>query len=266
MNLLAKTTVGMALCVLGCAACLADAQPPSAADAPTEQSVKQSAKFDGLLEQLGSPSFIQRDWAARRLMRQGADVVPPLVAAVRDTAEETTAAAAIALLTQMSRAADAALATTALTGLTALQDDPRGLSETMRRLIAEAFQEAIQHSLAQLAAFGAELVRDDEQHIIQISIHSERFTDRHMPLVGAFTSVQVLDLRGTALTGARLRHLASLAHLDRLNLTDTRITGAALRHLTVLPNLRQLSLYRIEVTADDINWLRENLPRCKVYR
>ncbi len=267
MNLLTITTAAAVLFVLGGAACLAEPQPPSSAEPP----VAQPAEFDRLLKQLSSPSFIQRDWAARRLIRQGAEIVPPLVAAVRaarnETEVETTADAAIGLLGRMSRDADPLLSASSLKGLLSLQDGPQGLPETLRQRIAAAAREAVQHNLAQLTAFGAEIEWDDEQRIIQISIHSERFTDRQMPLACALASVRVLDLRGTAITGASLRNLASLANLSRLNLADTRVTGADLHQLPSLPNLRQLSLYRIEVTADDINWLRENLPpQCRVYR
>ncbi|MGD9855148.1 MAG: hypothetical protein AB7U20_09390 [Planctomycetaceae bacterium] len=231
-----------------------------------DAAVVPAAEFGQLLQQLSSPSFIQRDWAARRLLQHGPQISAPLVATVRDTDDDLIAAAAINLLAHASCNADPGFAASALLGMTSLQTDADKLPEVTRQLLASSYQAAVRHNLAQLTAAGAEIDRDDDRQVHRISIHTDRFTDRHLPLVGALTTIRILDLRGTPITGEGLRHLAALTSLERLVLTDTQVRGTSLRQLPTLPGLRDIALYRVPLTADDLNWLRDHLPRCQVNR
>ncbi|MBX3437662.1 MAG: hypothetical protein KF861_09240 [Planctomycetaceae bacterium] len=216
------------------------------------------------LAKLGSPSFIQRDWAARLLLRQGVDAVPCLCEAIRQSDNDTLRSAAVEVLVQFTRRADDMAASSALLALTDLHEDSAPLSEGAHQVIATGYAAAVRRMTARLTSLGAEISRDDAQRINRISIHSERFTDRHMPLVGAFTSVRVLDLRSSPITGEGLKHLESLVHLERLTLTDTQVTGTGLRHLPAISTLRHLALYRIPLTEEDHTWLKHHLPLCEV--
>lgn len=234
--------------------------------APDQSSVDESsAEVEQLLQLLVRPSFIQRDWATRRLIQQGPDVVPSLIAAVRASTEDDLSRAVIQLLEAMSGERDPALAGAALRGLTALRDNPEGLPDATQPLITAAYQKALRHTLAVLMSLGAEVERGEDGNIDRVSIHSDRLTDRQLLLVGAITSVTILDIRGSSISGDGLPSLEPLIHLERLNLTDTPLTGDDLRRLPRLPRLRQLQLYRVPLSDDDRRWLQNHLPGCTVF-
>jgi len=79
MNRFSCVSLAVMLSALSGGAGIADESSLGARDAEREV----FPALDDLSRQLGSPSFIQRDWASRRLMQQGPDVVPRLVATVR---------------------------------------------------------------------------------------------------------------------------------------------------------------------------------------
>jgi uncharacterized membrane protein/YHS domain-containing protein len=64
--------------------------------------------------------------------------------------------------------------------------------------------------------------------------------------------IRWLDLGGTAVTDAGLRHLQAAPHLERLRLDRTRVTDAGLTELQKLVGLESLNLYGTAVTETGV--------------
>jgi hypothetical protein len=70
-----------------------------------------------------------------------------------------------------------------------------------------------------------------------LHLHGPRITDAAMKTVGAWTSVEHLDLRDSAISDQGLAILAAQNHLKRLDLRGTQTTSAAVEQLrAALPN------------------------------
>jgi hypothetical protein len=251
--------VAVFLVSLDFAWCAAHESPPP----PPDATLAVDQRLDELLPQLVSDSFIQRDWAFRQIARQGPGVVPRLVSMTQET-DGKRAAAVLRLLLQLSRSREAHLAAPALRGVISLQENADRLAPEARELLAAAYEKLVRESLAHLMVFGARIDRDDQQRVVGIIVRSEDFADRHIHWLSPLTSLQRVDLRGAAITDEGLLQLASLAHLEHLNLSDTKITGPGLRQLRTLGELEQLIVYRVPLSVEDLAWLNERLPRCRV--
>ncbi|MGA4645287.1 c-type cytochrome domain-containing protein [Limisphaera sp. 4302-co] len=89
-----------------------------------------------------------------------------------------------------------------------------------------------------------------------------RFDDAALERLIALCGPRIrwLDLGGTAVTDAGLRHLRGAPHLERLRLDRTRVTDAGLAELRGLTELTSLNLYGTAVTATGVAGLLR-LPR-----
>ena len=68
--------------------------------------------------------------------------------------------------------------------------------------------------------------------------------------------LQILDLKGSAVTDAGLVHLRGLTGLRNLNLAQTEVTDAGLEHLQDLVNLEKLNLWETAVSDAGLRLLR----------
>ena len=223
----------------------------------SDSSFDRTTEIDRLIGELTSRSFIQSDWAARRLMSRGASIVPQLTTAVRNdiAAEEI-----LALLTRMSESNDSDMAASSLRAITNLRQHQDQLSSGTRRSVETAYRNSIRSCLAQLSLIEAVIKRDEHQNVIEVRVRSKDFGDRQLMLLLSLTTLRSLDLRDTKITDAGLRHLASLTELVSLNCSDTLVTSSGLRELEPLQQLKEVVAYRIDVTPADRDWLREHLP------
>ncbi|MBI3863107.1 MAG: hypothetical protein HY290_14545 [Planctomycetia bacterium] len=81
------------------------------------------------------------------------------------------------------------------------------------------------------------------QELLQaIDLHSTKFSNQGLGLVGKLTFVQALNLDSTRITDDGLVHLRGLARLQELNLAGTDVSDAGLVHVAGLKNLRSISL------------------------
>jgi hypothetical protein len=115
--------------------------------------------------------------------------------------------------------------------------------------------------------------------IFAVDLHGAALDDDWLARLQGFAELRELDLAGTPVTSAGLRHIAALRTLRGLNLCGTRVddaglaelTGlvqlqelglggcpvsdAGLRHLAALPRLERVNLHGTRVTEDGIRRL-----------
>lgn len=78
-----------------------------------------------------------------------------------------------------------------------------------------------------------------------------KITDAGMTHVGEITSLEWLDLSGTAVTDEGLKQIRSLTNLKNLSIDNTKITDAGLAHLVAMQNLSHLRAYQQSNIADE---------------
>lgn len=238
------------------------------AGGPTADDVVASesgpVQIDELVALLASESFITRDWAAAQLVQRGAEAITPLNHAVR----KPDARLGREVVHILKRLADDDAVDVAHGAREALQSIAAndGLGNDVREASEQALRESVRQSLARLRAVGATLTRGEDAGLTEVRINSRDFTDKHVALLLRLPDFEHLDLRNSGITNAALEHLGRLTALQHLNLSDTAVNGGGLRQLQPLKELQRLVLYRIPLAADDLRWLRENLPRCTINR
>ncbi len=101
-----------------------------------------------------------------------------------------------------------------------------------------------------------------------ISLRESREGDAFLEYLAAHAShlkyLSHLDLAGSAVTNAGLKHLVQLQSLDRVSLAGTAITGSALKRLAALEELTWLDVTGISIgilTRWQLHW---RLPNVKI--
>jgi hypothetical protein len=101
-----------------------------------------------------------------------------------------------------------------------------------------------------------------------ISLRDSREGDAFLEYLAANAShlqyLSHLDLAGSAVTNAGLKHLLQLQNLDRISLAGTAVTGSALKRLAALEELEWLDVSGIPIgmlTRWHLRWI---LPRVKL--
>ncbi len=89
-----------------------------------------------------------------------------------------------------------------------------------------------------------------------------------LPNLTALKLGQRLPARDRPLTpsldDATLATIAQIKTLEKLDIQEARLTLAGLKQLTALPNLKQLNIKTVDVSAADIEALRQLLPETKI--
>ncbi|MFO1092249.1 MAG: hypothetical protein U0992_02910 [Planctomycetaceae bacterium] len=81
-----------------------------------------------------------------------------------------------------------------------------------------------------------------------LNLSDTRITDDGLDCLKDLSTVEDLDLSGTQVTGAGLKHLAALPKLHELRLSETAVTDLGLADLKNLPELRGLDLSGTRIT------------------
>jgi hypothetical protein len=77
--------------------------------------------------------------------------------------------------------------------------------------------------------------------------------------------LESLDLESTAVSSDGLRHVESLKRLRKLNLAGTDVDDEGLEHLRGLNQLQRLVVKDTQVTSDGVESLKESLPLCRIF-
>lgn len=211
---------------------------------------------------LDSESFIQRDFAARRILRSGATAVRPLLDFTR-SGSETGAAVAIDLLGRLAVGSDFSTGALAHRALLQLCDD-QVLSRALRQHAMRAIRTSERYVAGRLVSLGARIERNESLAIVAVQVNSETFSDQHTKLISRLESLRRVDLRSCRITDRSIEDILAFAQLTELNVADTRISSEGLLQLTSLQSLSKLTLYRLPVSHASLNLLKERLPGCDI--
>jgi len=103
---------------------------------------------------------------------------------------------------------------------------------------------------------GAEIVRDRESRIVEVSLARTWATDRDMEWIAGLKDLKRLDLSLTYVSDRGIERLTKLEHLEELNLdTAESITDAAIAFLRANRSLRRLNLRGTDVTDTGLEYL-----------
>ena len=230
----------------------------TAADAP--QSGEE--EIDRWVKDLQSDSFIQRDFAARRLSRTSRTVVPQLESVTRD-GSRSAGLVAVSLLEQWSMQDDEA-GSAAHRALNRLSRGVDSLKPPIAKRVQLALRRADRRVVGVVTALGGSIERDPNLNITVVRVNNEQFGDDQARVLARLGSLEQLDLRKTGITDQSLNSLATLSGLQTLNLSETIVTAAGLRELTPLSRLTRLSLYHTKITPEDYRWFMDHLPDCEI--
>lgn len=112
--------------------------------------------------------------------------------------------------------------------------------------------ENLNEQIAKIEALGGTIERDDQQPgrpVIGIDLSGlEKLKDQDLKVLSSLSSLQQLNLSGTATSDAGLKHLAGLKNLTHLYLIGTEITDAGLKELVGLQKLEELRVGNTVIT------------------
>jgi len=80
------------------------------------------------------------------------------------------------------------------------------------------------------------------QPVVNIDLHHTRVTDANLEALRGFTTLRVLNLAGTGITDAGLKHLKDLS-LETLDVGDTDVTDRGLKEIAAIKTLTGLDLW-----------------------
>ena len=109
-----------------------------------------------------------------------------------------------------------------------------------------------QQAIAALKQLAATMQRDDEGHVIAVSLQSKKFADDDLKHLTVLRHVEDVNLYETPITDAGLVHLRRITTLRRLNLGFCRkLTDRGIKQLKPLENLEFLNLGFCRQVTDD---------------
>lgn len=85
-------------------------------------------------------------------------------------------------------------------------------------------------------------------HLNTLQLSGTKVSEAGLKHLQGLPQLRSLDLSGNRVTDAGLEHLRGLTNLASLSLIRTKVTDKGLQHLQELPNLRQLYLWGTEMT------------------
>ncbi len=85
---------------------------------------------------------------------------------------------------------------------------------------------------------------------------SDRCSDETMKLIAPLNHLRRLEISGTAVTSAGLKHLEFLTHLQFLNVCLTAVDDEGLAHLSRLKNMRRMTVCSSKITGSGFKHLK----------
>jgi len=98
----------------------------------------------------------------------------------------------------------------------------------------------------------------------EVDLHGTAIGDESMPHLAGLRALRRLDLQGTNVSDAAVSTLEQLSNLETLNLYRTKISNAGLERLAKLKKLREIDVRYTRVTAAGYESLRAALPQARI--
>lgn len=268
---------------------------PAVGFGQTDEAPAKTDEIPGLIRQLDSDRFVEREEAMVRLAAAGPIVVDPLGAAMKNGTREVITRGAYILL-QLARSKDLQIAEPAYQALRSLRDAPqRTAAIVARRHVAEiqTFRQNI--ALKDLLERGAELKEeffiinpaqaepaqtieigdawrgaDDDlkklawlYNIRFVAFKSNRIRREWLKYAAQMESLESLSVRGGDLDDEGIQaFVAAQPQLRNLELKYVPVTNVSVPKLQEsLPNLISLKLYGTKITRERAEELRAAMPR-----
>jgi hypothetical protein len=256
-----------AILLVGLAASAWSQQPPG--DAPKERQSASPEEITRLVRELGSPEFLKRERATKKLKTCGAEAVKPLSKAALE-GELEVAIRAISVLEELALDEKPQVADTATSALRRLEQSANSsvswrstrALRVVRDWAALAIQSLGGHVSVQPAGHGksiAQIKLDGipggtlnrlQQRALQqfdvLVIAGGKVEDDDVAFLSNLTDLRHLDIRYTRVGDAGLTRLKNCKRMTKLMLSGTRVSDAG---LAVLPGLEQLRVVYLSSTA-----------------
>jgi Leucine-rich repeat (LRR) protein len=101
--------------------------------------------------------------------------------------------------------------------------------------------------------------------IVGVDLSGTKLTDAGLKHLAGLKQLQWLLLSFNKVTDAGLKHLAGLKQLQWLDLSHTKVTDGGLKHLAGLKQLQWLDLTNTQVTDQGKRKLKEPLPELLIF-
>ncbi|QDU44664.1 Leucine Rich repeats (2 copies) [Symmachiella dynata] len=110
---------------------------------------------------------------------------------------------------------------------------------------------------------------DDEylgafERVLTVDLAGTQVSDAGLKHLQGLTKLYVLSLGTTHVSDVELEHFRELTNLYDLRLSNTQVSDAGLEHLQGLTNLEVLDLDNTRVTQAGIDKLQKALPDCRI--
>jgi hypothetical protein len=123
-------------------------------------------------------------------------------------------------------------------------------------------------AVAALKKLGAKIKTDDKlpgKPVVEVDLSGTKVTDAGLKHLAALKGLWRLDLSGTKVTDAGMKPLTALKGLKELFLANNpKVTDKGLKELTALTGLQRLELSGTKVTNAGFDNYRAAVPGCSV--
>jgi hypothetical protein len=97
-----------------------------------------------------------------------------------------------------------------------------------------------------------------------LDIRGSAVTDKSAPLCAQLASVTHLRLSDTQITDTTIRHIKQLPNLQSLLLANTHLTDNCVSDLSEIATLTSLDIRGTQISLDSVTQLKESLPTCNI--
>jgi hypothetical protein len=215
---------------------------------PSAAEPARPAEIEGLIKQLGSVRYEEREAASKALEEIGVPALDALLKAAADDqdAEVRKRAGEVAQRVELRMRAEVLA----------------GVRKHGGRLTAWSGRHHLGPGLE--IDLSGTLFADQDLATLRwlkdariLDLSGTRVTDAGLPHLRPLRELRQLGLRGTGVTDAGLAHLAGMDTLEDLDLSHTRVTDAAFAHLRGFPRLWSLNLRGTRVKGEGLAGLEE---------
>jgi len=141
---------------------------------------------------------------------------------------------------------------------------PDAFAQAKKKAERSPAEKAAIAAIRKMGGHVQEIAQNDSRLEVAFHLADGKITDKNLVPLKDLKDVVELNLRGTDVTDAGLKHVAGLKSLKKLHLEKTKITDKGLAELKGLDNLEWLNVYGTQVSNDSLTHIK-NLKGLKKY-